>query len=160
MDRITADIVDIEEMKNRVGQNNTAALDRGELSLDAIPDLDKLTGNILEILEYLEDPKNKRLIATNEGSVRTMLCNQYAETVPYGVITLLLDRENRYENVGRLMRMFEMMNNAKCGKRTLEEVEKEFTEEINHRYIYSKYGSKENFERELQKEIAKEQENS
>lgn len=156
MDRIKADIVDMDEMTNTLGQSNTASLDRGELSLDAIPDLDRLTGNILEILEYLEDQKNARLIATSEGNVRTMLCNRYAETVPYGVISLLLDRVNRYENVERLMRMFEMMNNAKCGRSTLEEVEKDFTEEINQRYIYSKYGSKEKFESELQKEIAKE----
>jgi len=157
MDRIKADIVNMAEIKrNGIDENNSASLDRGELSLDAIPDLDKLTGYILEILQYLEDPSNRRLIETSEGNVRMMLNNRYAETVPYGIITLLLDKENRYENVSRLMRMFEMMNNAKCGKKSLEEVEKEFTDEINHRYIYSKYGSKEEFEKELEKEISNE----
>lgn len=155
MDKIEATLVSAKEMQKNKNNPNTMSLDHKEMSIDAIPDLDKLTGYILEILQYLEDPQNQTYIKNNEGPVRMLLNNKYADTVPYGIITLLLDKQNRYENVDRLMRMFEQMNRAKNGHIDLQEVEKNFTEEINDRYIYSKFGSKEEFEKQLQKEMQK-----
>lgn len=124
---------------------------KGEMSVNAIPDLEQLTGHLLQILIYLEDPANRDLVRNNETDVKMMLNNKYADTVPYGFISLLMNEETRADNADRIVRMLESMKKAKRGIVSLEAIEKDFAEEINQKYIYSKYGSKENFEQELTK---------
>ena len=149
MDKLKVDLVNENEMT--ADQSN--AFNRGSMSVDAIPDLEKLTGYILEVLTFLEAPENRNMVENDESRVKVMLNNQYADKMPYGIITLLMDRENRHENVDRLLRMFENMNRAKRGEVSLDDVEKNLSEEVNERYLYSKFGSKEAFEEALKKEI-------
>jgi hypothetical protein len=125
-------------------------------SVDAIPDLDQLTGKVLEILSYLEAPETREQVRKNSNAVKMFLNNKYADTVPYGVISLLMEEDARQENVERLLRMFESLRKAKSGNASLEEEEKKLADDVNQRYIYSKYGSKEAFEKELAQGIKKE----
>ena len=60
------------------------------MSVDAIPDLDILTSHIYEILEYLYKDSTDKLLKSNESAVKMYLNNKYADTVPYGIITLLM----------------------------------------------------------------------
>ena len=130
-----------------------------ESSIDAIPNIDVLTGNVYEILQYLEDPKICKLIKTNDTAVKMYLNNKYADIVPLGIISLLMDEDARDENVDRMLRMFTSLKHAKNGNITLEDAEKNLTDEVNNRYLYSKYGSKEEFELALMSEVKKEQSN-
>ncbi|VBB17909.1 hypothetical protein YASMINEVIRUS_372 [Yasminevirus sp. GU-2018] len=152
-DGVKVDVVTADQMTEADRQ----AIFNREASVDAIPDLDVLTGHVLEILQYLEKPETAKLIKTNESAVKMYLNGKYADTVPLGIITVLLDEGARDENVERLLGMFEKLRLAKSGQLTLEDAEKSVTDEVNQRYIYSKYGSKEAFEKELAKEVAKEQ---
>ena len=139
-----------EEERNNVFNNS-------EMSVDAIPDLDVLTGHVCDILEYLEKPETKKLMKTNSAAIKMQLFNKYADTrMPMGVITLLMEEEERYDNVEMLLSMFERLNQAKKGQITLEAAEKEHEKNVSERYLYSKYGSKEAFEQALAKEVAKE----
>lgn len=148
LDVVTAD--DIPEDKRR------AIFDR-QASVDAIPDLDVLTGNVYEILQYLEDPRIRKLQKTNDSAVKMHLNTKYADTVPLGIITVLMEEESRFENVERLLKMFEQLRKAKAGEISLETAEQTVTEDVNERYLYSKYGSKDAFEKALAGEIQKEQ---
>ena len=147
--KIKVDMVSVDDM---TAEERSAILDK-KPSIEAIPDIDVLTGNVLEILRYLENPETKRLMTINESAIKMYLNNKYADSVPYGIISLLMDEENRFENVERMVRMFESLNNAKNGKISLENAEKNLADEVTERYIYSKYGSKEAFDRELAKEL-------
>jgi hypothetical protein len=147
------DIVSADQMSD---EDKTAIFDK-EASVDAIPDLDVLTGNVYEILEYLNRPQVKQLMKTNETAVRMNLNNKYADTVPYGIIGLLMDEKNIDENIERLLRVFESLRRAKSGDVTLDDAQNELVEDINNRYCYSKFGSKEAFEKALSCEIMKEQ---
>lgn len=153
MDGIKVDIVSGEE----VPEDQRNALFNQESSIDAIPDLDKLTGYIYEILEYLEMDHVKKLLKTNETAVKMHLNNKYADTVPFGIINLLMEDDQKEEHVDRLMKLFENLNNAKNGKMTLDETEKILAEDVNERYLYKKYGSKKAFEDALSKEVKREQ---
>ena len=128
-----------------------------QASTDAIPDLDTLSGLVFEILEYLEDPDTRKLMKVNDTAVKMYLNNKYADTVPLGIITLLVDEKTRDENVDRLLRMFESLKRAKQGFISLDEAEKNITDEVNERYLYSKHGGKEEFEKALAVEVRKEQ---
>jgi hypothetical protein len=152
MDPIKVSLVSPKEMRQNSNGENSKVMGEGVMNVAAIPDLNILTRDCLEILTYLEDPKNQQAINTNEGAIKMMLNNKYADTVPYGVITLLMEKEKRYENVDRLMKMFEQLAKAKRGEVELEQIEKDFVENVSYEYIYKPYGSKENFEREMMKD--------
>lgn len=148
-DNIKIDLVSMDKEKRDEILNQ-------EASIDAIPDLDKLTGYVLEILEFLERQDIKKLSSANMGAVKMMLNNKYADKLPMGIITLLLEEENREENIDRLIRLFEYLRNAKAGSISLEDAERRLTDDVNERYLYSKYGSKEAFENALSEEASKE----
>jgi len=118
-----------------------ALFDR-KLSVDAIPDLDLLTSHVCEILEYLDKPSTVQMLKTNPSVIEGLLNNKYADTVPYSILKLLLDRENVVENTRMLISLFERLNDAKTGKVDLEELQKSFAIEMQKKYkideIYSK----------------------
>lgn len=155
MQGVKVDMVPFSEMEK---DKNASVIGQSEMSIDAIPDLDVLTGHVFEILQYLEDPSSKKLMKTKngEGAIRMHLNNKYADSVPLGIITLLMDENNREENVKRLLNMFNNLVKAKEGKESLTNLEKQLTDDVNERYLYSKYGSKEAFEKALAKEVKKE----
>lgn len=152
-DQVKVDMVSANEMS---AEERNAVFNR-EASIDAIPNLDVLTGHVFEILQYLEKPEICKLMKTNDTAVKMHLNNKYADTVPLGIITLLMEEDTRDENVERMLRLFTTLRQAKSGNISLEDAEKNLTEEVNNRYLYSKYGSKEAFEQALMSEVKKEQ---
>jgi hypothetical protein len=151
-DKVKLDMVNSSEVSE---EERKRIFDR-ESSVDAIPNLDILTGHVLEILLYLETNSTKDLLKTNRSAVIMHLNNKYADTVPYSIITLLVDEKNREENVERLLKMFENLQKAKRGELSLDKAEKILTDDVNDRYIYSKYGSKDAFEKALAREVQSE----
>ena len=130
-------------------------LQNNELSVNSIPDIAELTRYVYEILIYLENPDTKKAIERDESAVRMLLCKKYADTrLPFGIISLLMEEDNRVENVNRMLTMFDRLLKAKKGEISLEDVEKKTIDEVNDRYLYSAYGSKEAFEEKLKKEVA------
>jgi hypothetical protein len=128
--------------ENDLTEEQKNALFNQEASVDAIPDLDKLTGYVLEILEYLEQPKVKNILKTNETAIKMYLNNKYADTVPLGIIMLLMEEDRREENVDGLVRLFENLRRAKEGTISIDDAEKLLTDEVNEKYLYKEYGSK------------------
>src|ERR1700686_2714341 len=118
-DNVKVDMVSTDQMTD---EERRSILDR-EASVDAIPDLDELTGTIYEILEYLERPATRKLLKSNESAVKMQLNNKYTN-IPLGLITLLLDEETRVENIERMLQMFETLREAKSGKVSLAYAEK------------------------------------
>lgn len=154
-DQIKIDMVSADNLS----ENERKSILNREASIDAIPDLDALSGNVFNILCYLEKKETKELMKVNETAVKMYLNNKYADTVPIGIITLLMEENSREENVDRLLKMFGALKEAKKGKISLEDAEKNLSEEINQRYLYSKYGSKEEFERQVAREVQNERSN-
>lgn len=154
--RIKVDMVDMQEAMN---DPNAEIIENSEASIDAIPDLDELTANIIEILDYLEKPEVKKICKTNDSLIRMTLINKYADKMPLKFIDLFMDKneEHKQESIERTLKWIEVMAKVKAGEADLEKESQKLVDEVNQRYVYSKYGSKENFEKELRKELAKEQ---
>lgn len=150
---IKVDMVSADQMS----EDDRKAIFNREASIDAIPDLDILTGHVYEILEYLNRPQVRQLLRTNDTAVKMHLNNKYADTVPFGIIGLLMDEENIDEHVERLLRMFESLRRARSGDVSLEDAHRELADDVNERYCYSKFGSKEAFEKAISDEVMKEQ---
>lgn len=119
---------------------NSSVLGQGKLSVDAIPDLDVLTGHVYEILEFLEKPASVNLLKSNEGAVKMMLNQKYADTVPLAIITLLVEEDKRIENVEILLNLFEKLASVKRIKdkeeayKALEATQDQFTQETRKRF--------------------------
>jgi hypothetical protein len=153
-DKVKVEMVSADQMTDA---EREAVFNREE-SVDSIPDLDILTGHIFDILTYLEKPQTINLMKTNQAAVKMYLNNKYADSIPLGIITLLMEEDNKDENIERLMRMFESLRKAKGGKLSLEEAKESLIEDVSQRYLYSDYGgSKEAFEKALMMELQKEQ---
>ncbi len=145
MDKISKNMkIDLVSEAEMTSEERSKIMD-SEASVDAIPDLNLLTRYVYEILQYLENPK------TDKNNIYTHLNMTYADKVPTGIITLLLDEKDRVKNVKGLLDMFEQLNRAKQGKISLTDAENIVSESINERYLYSKYGSREEFEKTLYK---------
>lgn len=129
-------------------------------TIDAIPDLAKLTNSLYEIIEYLERDEIIKLTKEADHIVLNTLNNKYADNVPYSMLKILLDIENREENVERILDMINMLRKAKTGNYNLEVAEKDFTDKVNERFLYNKYGGRENFEKALAKAVADERKNN
>jgi hypothetical protein len=127
-----------------------------EPSISNIPDLDKLTKDIYNVLEFLEKPEIGRQLRKNKDSVMMYINKKFVSTaVSYNMIKILLDEDTRIENTEMLLNMLDKLALAKKGEIDLKDAEKDVSEKVNSKYIYSQFGSKENFEKELKKELAK-----
>lgn len=155
MDNIAMNVVSGDQIGKE--ENSVVLPEKSEKpTLDAIPDLELLTDNIFDIVEYLERDDIIKLTKEADHIVLNTLNNKYGDSVPYSMLKILLDYENREENVERILDMLKMLKKAKSGKYDLEEAEKDFTDKVNERYLYSKYGGKNNFEKALANAVAKE----
>lgn len=154
--KIKVDMVDMQEAMN---DPNAEVMENSEASIDAIPDLDELTVNIIEILNYLEKPEVKKICQTNDSLIRMTLINKYADKMPLKFIDLFMDKDevHRQESIERTLKWIEVMAKIKAGEADLEKESQKLVDEVNQRYVYSKYGGKENFEKALRKELAKDQ---
>ena len=124
------------------------------LNINDVPDLVKLTENILKIVKFLTKPETQKDMKTDRAQVKMKLNNKYADCVPYSIISILCE-DNMEANVTRLLEMIEKINNAKQGQTSLDSVAKSITNNLSNEFVYSKYGSKENFEKEVLKNIPK-----
>jgi hypothetical protein len=151
--------VDLVDMKEAMNDPNAEVMEESEASVDAIPDLEVLTKNLVDILEYLDKPEVKTICAKDDSVIRMSLINKYADSVPLKFIDLFMDKDpvHKAESVERTMRWIEQLAKAKAGTISLEEASQGLVNEVNNRYVYSKYGSKEAFEAALQKELISEQ---
>lgn len=155
-DGVKVDMVRADEMS----EEERRAIFNRESSVDAIPDLNILTGHVYDILIYLDKSETKKLMKINESAVRMLLNEKYADSVPLGIIDMLMEEENKEENIDRILRIFESLKRVKRGELSIEDGLNNLTDDINDRYCYSKYGSKEEFEKALAMEIHKEQNKS
>ncbi len=116
---------------------------------NAIPDLDKLLVYIQDMLEDIETPVMQELEKKNKQEFERILTHKYYNDIQsMKIINLLLEPE-RYENLEKLLDMFERLKLVKSGKVNIDDAHKNWCEKMNEEYVYSKHGGKENFEKKM-----------
>lgn len=118
-------------------------LHKGDYDIDSIPDINFLIKNILEILKYIDK-------YGNNDNAKKILNEKYANIIPFGMITLLLEDKNN-ENIKLILLMVKRLSQVKKKEISIKNAEEEMSEIINNKYIYSKFGSKKKFERFIRK---------
>lgn len=149
-------------MTNRITKDNEIYLDdlysNDEI---AIPDLDNLTNNIVQILEYINRDDMQKLENRDKEKFDMELNNKFNEfSLNYiGIFNLLLDKNNRKDNILRLMKMIETLKQVKYGIKDYDTEFDNFKEELANNYLYPKFGGKKGFERKMKQKQIKNRKN-
>lgn len=126
-----------------------------QMNANAIPDLDKILVHVQELLQEIETPQMQKLEKENKKEFEKILTHKYYEKIDsFKIINLMLEPE-RYENLEKLLDMFDNLKNVKQGKTNIQDAHKVWCEKMNDEYFYSKNGGKENFEKKLAQEAKK-----
>ncbi len=133
---------------NNIDENEINAM-KIEMDPNAIPDLDNMLIYIQKLLEEIETPRMQYLEKTNKNEFEKILTHKYHENIPsFKIINLLLEPE-RYENLDKLLDMFERLKNIKNGNLDIQKAHKDWCEKMNEEYVYPKHGGKANFEKNI-----------
>jgi hypothetical protein len=121
-----------------------------KMSMDpkAIPDLGLLLEIINEMIQFIETPEMEELEVKDFNEFERLVYTRYNSKVPIKIIGLMVE-ESRYDNLSQLLDMFEALEDVKKGKRDIFEETEKFNEKQNNKYVYPKFGGKENFEKML-----------
>jgi hypothetical protein len=123
---------------------NNYNFDGLHMSASVIPDLDNMLEDIDTLLDFIEKPEMKHLENTNRDMFERVIINNYHEKLPFKIIRLLMEPE-RFDNLSKLLEMFDMLKNVKSGKADVYDEFKKFNEIQNVRYLYPSFGGKDEF---------------
>lgn len=118
----------------------------------AIPDIDVIVGNILKFAEYICSDDMQKLEENNKKAFEKKIEDTFKiyESRYLSMYKLLMDKENREENLFKLIQLLKNLKDVKEGVRDLETVTNEFGESLREEFIYSKFGGKEKFEKTME----------
>ena len=125
---------------------------------NAIPDLSKMLVHIQRLLEEIETPAMQELERKNRKEFEVILTHKYRDDIPSLRILNLMLEPDRYDNLEKLLDMFERLQNVKDGKVNIETAQKDWCEKLNQEYVYPSHGGKEGFEKKIE-EMQKEEDN-
>jgi hypothetical protein len=130
-----------------------------QMSANSIPNLDDMLIYIQELLQDIETPEMQKLEKTNKKEFEKILTHKYYEKIEsIKIINLMLEPE-RYENLEKLLDMFDNLKKVKLGKTDIQDAHKIWCEKMNEEYLYSKHGGKSNFEKKMAEEMEKNKKN-
>lgn len=149
------DLPEIKSAKivNSVPGHENTPMKEPELNINAIPNIDELMETVLSVLTYMNTEQMQFMEQADNIGFERHLEEKYSafHEKHYGIFKLLMDRENRAENVARLIEMFTILHEVKSGKKDLQEADKAYQEELNQKFIYPRFGSREAFEAAVQR---------
>lgn len=158
--KLDAEVVNMDEVQQEM-ENNPHAHSmptEEEMDVNAIPDLEKLTADILEFLQYVDEPNTQTLMKENYGAFHQKVDEKFPN-IPYSITKMLLNedesQEDKSKNLVRLLEMFSTLDQIKQGKKDIKKEFEDFREGISEEYIYPQFGGKEAFEKAVSEDAAK-----
>jgi hypothetical protein len=149
---VKTEFVSTNEMHEDLHNNPNAMTmeDREE----GLPDMEALTGQILEFLQFKDEPEIVTLAKEKYGAFLNMV-DQRFPAIPGSIIKMLMDEDDspdvKAENVIRLLETLKKLNDVKQGKVDLKTAEDQFNEGVNQRWLYPDFGGKEGYEEHIAK---------
>ncbi len=123
-----------------------------------MPDVTKLTGHIIEFIEYIEQPDIKKMAQDNMMMYKQHLENKFEEFTLeyYSIYKMLVDNEKeRAQNIEKLFKMLDRLKDVETGRTTVEKQFMQVREELAEEYLYPKFGGKDQFQKALEKDMKK-----
>jgi hypothetical protein len=111
----------------------------------AIPDLSELMTYVDELIAFVELPEMETLRETNYEEYERLAYQRFNQFIPIKIIGMMVNQEERYDNLERLLDMFERLEGIKNGSKDMQHEYADFSEKLNEQYLYPEYGGKEQF---------------
>ncbi len=123
-----------------------------EYAPEQIGDLDQLLTWILEFLDYIETPEMVRLAKLDSKAHEAHLDRKFSafSQKNWAVFKILMERQNREENLHKILDMITRLKNVQNGKSTMDKEYETFTEGLNSEYIYPQFGGKDKFTKTIE----------
>ena len=128
-----------------------------KMSMDpaAIPDLQDMLDYVNHLIAFLETPEMVFLSQSNHEEFEKTVYQKYNQYMPIKIIGLLIDENERYDNLDKLIDMFDSLDDVKQGNKNMQKEYEKFSEKLNEQYLYPQYGGKEQFITEMQQNNTK-----
>jgi anaerobic selenocysteine-containing dehydrogenase len=132
---------------------NPPPIENEEMKPENIPDLESLTGTVIEILEYLDTPEMIKQEKENKEAFDKHMEQKYEDfsLKNFNVFRLLLETRNREENIEKLLNVFSTLNKIKHGEADIYKEFESFREDRSEKYLYPTFGGKKGFEKAVTK---------
>ncbi len=127
-------------------------------NVNAIPDLELLTTKIIEFLEFVDKPEIITMKENEPGNFNYIV-NERFSMLPLSMVKLLSEREQRAQNLEKILDMINILRSVKTGQKTFETAENEFVEKRAEEYLYPAFGGKDNFYKVAEENKKKQEEN-
>lgn len=118
-----------------------------KLDVSAIPNMDQLTSDLLELAQFLTSQPSIDMEKNNPEEFYTMIEKEYADKIPRSILRLIIDRDdcgkNRGKNLAELCDMFDRLKRVKRGELDLEKEDMRFRLKQAKKYIPSELLSEE-----------------
>ena len=116
-----------------------------------IPDLANLTKQIIDFLEYINTPDMEKMQNDEPRAFEMHMESKFENLAEnyYSTFKMLLDKKDRIKNIEKLMQLISSIKKVKDGQKTYDSTFNQIKEDLAEEYIYSKYGGKDNFEKQL-----------
>lgn len=118
------------------------------MSADAIPDLDEMLRHINDLLDCIEEEHMKQLEIQDKNMFERIIINKFHDKMPFKIIRMLMEPD-RYNNLDKLLDMFETLKIVQRGDADVYTEFKKFNEKQNEEYVYPKFGGKEEFYKKM-----------
>ena len=144
------------EIPNEFPKGHVLLNNNDENRESKIPDITNLTGQIIEFVEYIEQPEMKNFSKENNMMYKGHLETKFEDfsLEYYSIYKMLVDNEDkRAENLDKLFNMLSKLKDIEMGKSN---VEKEFVkvrDELANEYLYPKFGGKQQFEKAMEADL-------
>jgi hypothetical protein len=154
MDQFETEVVNMDDVQNDMKANPNAITMNTEedMNVASIPDIEKLTEDILNFLKFTTTYETKLLIKENYGAFQHKVDELYPD-IPYSITKLLMDdtetAEDKSKNLVKLLEMLSQLSDIKKGNQDINKSFNSFRECLHEEYVYPKFGGKDEFERKL-----------
>jgi len=115
-----------------------------DMSVDAIPDTDYILECLNNAINFIDTNEMQILEVEDNEQFETIMYHKYNDRLPTSMIKLLCSKE-REHNIGQIIEMLCSLSDIKKGNKDLMEETKKFSEKQSEKYIYPKFGGKEQF---------------
>lgn len=118
---------------------------------EGIPDLVELTKQIVNFIEYIGTNEMEKLEKEDNDKFCLHIETVFPEfTLKYmAIYKMLLDKENREDNLIKLLNLFKILRDVKAGSRNIDREFDTFKENLAQDYVYPKFGGKAEFEKKI-----------
>lgn len=122
-----------------------------DFDTQAIPDLNNLTTEIINFLEYINNDDMESMEKNNFVEYKNHLEQKFPDfSLNYiNIFNMLLVKHNREYNLMKLLTLFDTLKEIKDGNKDINNEYNIFKESQAQEYIYPKFGGKRNFEKHI-----------